>query len=120
MARKKARKTSPRISGAQAVGRAIEVLCAVAKCQRSGATLAKMTSVTEGSLAILSSLPDAEVDAVIAAHGAYEPRRTGSNREDYPQDHLQLVEAAADQNLLKVRTSDTGLRHAFLKSVPMV
>ncbi len=47
MRRKKAGKTSPRISGAQAVGRAIEVLCAVAKFQRGGATLAKITGATE-------------------------------------------------------------------------
>jgi DNA-binding IclR family transcriptional regulator len=47
MVRRKAQKTSRRrIEGAQAVGRAIEVLCAVAKCQRSGATLAKIMSVT--------------------------------------------------------------------------
>lgn len=34
------------IKGAQAVGRAVEVLCAVAKCQRNGATLSKIVSVT--------------------------------------------------------------------------
>ena len=44
--RAKVKQTPPRIKGAQAVGRAIEVLCAVAKCQRTGATLAKIMSVT--------------------------------------------------------------------------
>lgn len=37
----------PRTEGAQAVGRAIEILRAVARCQRSGATLSKIVSVTE-------------------------------------------------------------------------
>ena len=46
MVREKAKALSPRTEGAQAVGRAVEILRAVARCQRSGATLAKVMSVT--------------------------------------------------------------------------
>jgi DNA-binding IclR family transcriptional regulator len=47
MVRRKTKDTRARTEGAQSVGRAVEILRAVARCQRSGATLSNIISVTE-------------------------------------------------------------------------